>query len=127
MGNGEVRATKARMLFDKQEKRHSELQGEFDSLSHEIKRLMSLLQRQQNEMAEYAKMEEMRIEADKAKEQLDADLGEEQEAVEIEHEIFDDVGEDYGDAEEQNDDDTNNEEDNDDQHTELEAIEEDQN
>merc|ERR1712066_49894 len=86
--NGEVRVTKAKMLYDKQMSRHQELQGEFDTLSHDIKKMMSLMQRQQNEMAEYAKMEEIRIQADKAKEQLDADLGEEQEAVEIEHEII---------------------------------------
>ena len=39
-------------------------------------------------MAEYARMENVRIEADKAKEQLDADLGEEQEEVIIEHEVL---------------------------------------
>ena len=86
--HGEVRVHKAKMLYDKQASRHQELQGEFDRLSHDIKKMMSLMQRQQNEMAEYAKMEELRIEADKAKEQLDADLGEEQEAVEIEQEII---------------------------------------
>merc|ERR1712053_41304 len=86
--NGEVRVTKAKMLYDKQMSRHQQLQGEFDTLSHDIKKMMSLMQRQQNEMAEYAKMEEIRIQADKAKEQLDADSGEEQEAVEIEQEII---------------------------------------
>jgi len=86
--NGEVRATKSKLLHDKQQGRHSELQKEFDGLSHDIKRMMSLMQRQQNEMAEYAKTENIRIEADKAKEQLDADLGEEQEAEEIQHEEF---------------------------------------
>ena len=80
------------LLFDKQVKRHNELQSEFDTLSHDIKSMMALVQRQHNEMEQYAAAENERIELEKkakaAKAQLDADLGEEQEAEEIQQEII---------------------------------------
>lgn len=90
--NGEARAVKQKLLFDKQVKRHNELQSEFDTLSHDIKSMMALVQRQHNEMEQYAAAENERIELEKkakaAKAQLDADLGEEQEAEEIQQEII---------------------------------------
>ena len=124
--NGEVRATKSKLLHDKQQGRHSELQKEFDGLSHDIKRMMSLMQRQQNEMAEYAKTENIRIEADKAKEQLDADLGEEQEAEEIQHEeieqevIDDEMEENDGSDDKEEEEDQNGEDQNEEDQNESE-------